>query len=321
MRYALLLIYALVAFSSTAADQGQRCDIEVPLNVVTPDAALVRNIPQNGFAAHDRRDSIVIRSVTTDAAPRRVMIVVENGWKVTSAARKIESSILSVLLKNVRPEDSFAFLTAVGPRKEVPFDAPRELLLSAIEELATPARGNGQQKSTLDTVIEAADSLRPFRSGDSVILFSMGIKPDESAYSKARKTLATNGVRLFGFQLGTVYAGTYVRGFISDPRYGRLPTASIDPNRETLFDLAGETGGFFLEEDTENSLRTYDLTDERLKELDELGGQLYKGIVEFYRIQLVAAPEKFVIDLTNPVRQRVTGAVLVYPRHTPRCSP
>jgi hypothetical protein len=88
-----------------------------------------------------------------------------------------------------------------------------------------------------------------------------------------------------------------------------------------MFDLADETGGFFLGEDTEGDpRRRYALTDGRLRQLDKFGGQLYKGIVEYYRIRLIAAPEGFAIDLTDSVRQRLLKARMVYPRRIPHCS-
>jgi hypothetical protein len=59
--------------------------------------------------------------------------------------------------------------------------------------------------------------------------------------------LTAAGIRLFGFQLGRLYMGIYS----VSPGCILLLRATIDPNRETMLDLADETGGFFLEENTE----------------------------------------------------------------------
>jgi hypothetical protein len=71
------------------------------------------------------------------------------------------------------------------------------------------------------------------------------------------------------------------------------------------------------------------LTDERLQQLDKFGSQLYKGVVEYYCIRLIAAPEGFAIDLTDAVRRKLPKAHMFYreknraadwPRLTPRLS-
>jgi hypothetical protein len=314
---------ALLFFSASAAAQNQPCEVDVPLNIVLPDAALVRNMPQGGFVAHHGSNVLVIRSVNADTTPRRIVLVVENGNKVNPAARKVEASVLGAIATNARAEDSFAFLTAHGPRKELSFGAPRDALLSAIGELSSPVKGKGQTKSTLDAVLEAASWLQPPQPGDSIILLTMGPEPGEPGYGRVANVLTAAGIRLFGFQLGKIYLGIYTLGMAPISTFaGVIPRATIEPNRETMFALADETGGFFLGENTEGDSRlSYRLTDDRLQQLDKFAGQLYKGIVEYYRIRFVTAPEGFAIDLTDSVRQKLPKAHMAYPRKLPRCLP
>jgi hypothetical protein len=322
MRYRLNLSYWLLFLAVSAGGQNQPCELDIPLNIVMPDVALVRNMHQDGFIAHRGGEVLPIRSVNEDTAPRRIVVVVENGKNVNPGARKVEVSILGVIVKNARAEDSFALLTAIGPRRELPFGAPRETLLSAIAELSSPAKGSGQGKSALDAVLEAAGSLQPAQPGDSIILFTMGPALGEASYGRVGKTLVAAGIRLFGFQLGRVYAGIYSMGVTPSPGGGVLPRATVDPNRQTMFDLADETGGFFLGENTEGDpQRSYQLSDERLRQLDKFGGQLYKGIVQYYRIRLASATDDFTFDLNDSLRQKFSKAHLIYPRKVPRCSP
>jgi hypothetical protein len=161
MRYRLNLSFGLLFLAVSAGGQTQPCELDIPLNIVMPDLALVRNMHQDGFIAHRGSEVLPIRSVNEDTASRRIVVVVENGKNVNPGARKVEVSILGAIVKNARAEDSFALLTAIGPRRELPFGAPRETLLSAIAELSSPAKGNGQAKSVLDAVLEAAGSLQP----------------------------------------------------------------------------------------------------------------------------------------------------------------
>lgn len=90
----------------------------------------------------------------------------------------------------------------------------------------------------------------------------MGLAPSggDPEYGKVGKKLSTAGIRLFGFQLGRLYPGIYTVGIAPGPFGGLLR----DPNRQTIFELADKTGGFFLEENTEGEPdREYHVTDER----------------------------------------------------------
>jgi hypothetical protein len=315
--------FLLLFFSAGAAGQNQRCEVEVPLNIVTPDVGLVRNMPQESFVAHHGPNALAISSVNADSAPRRIVLVVEDGKNVNPAARKVEVSILGAILAKARAEDSFAFLTARGLRKELPFGTPRDALLSAIEGLSSTPSGKNRAASALDAVLEAASWLQPSQPGDSIILLTMGLAPSggEPEFGRVGKALNAAGIRLFGYQLGRPYLGIYTVGIAHSTGGSVLPTATVDPNRETIFELADKTGGFFLEENTEGDpQREYSLTDERLRQVNKFAGQLYKGIAEYYRVRLVAAPEGFVIDLTDSVRQQLLQARMVYPRNIRPCS-
>lgn len=317
----LHLSYAILFFAARAAGQTQPCEVDVPLNVVMPDAALVRNLAQDGLVAHHGKDVLSIRSVTVDTAARRIVLVVENGKNVNSAARKVEASVLGAIVTNARAEDSFAFVTAHGPRKELSFGAPRDLLLSAIAELCSPAKGKHQDRPALDAVLDAAGLLQPSKPGDSIVFLTMGLEPNgEAAYGKVAKSLTAAGIRLFGVQLGRLYAGIYTLNIERSPFGAVFPRATIDPNLETIFDLSDETGGFFLEEDTEGDpQRRYQLTEDRLQMLNKFSGQLYKAIVEYYRIRLVAPPKGFAIDLADSASRKLLNAHMIYPRKIPPC--
>ncbi len=154
----------------------------------------------------------------------------------------------------------------------------------------------------------------------------MGVKPETPGFNKASQALEAAHIRLFGLQLGTYYLGIYQLDPIARVVDGfRFPGASISPNLETMFDLADRSGGFFIEEDTENPIRTYKLTPDDLKRLDELVGQIYKSIVEYYDLRLRVPPEGFTIELSDPVRQKLAeshiDAYLAYPHNERPCLP
>ncbi len=88
------------------------------MNVVTKQAALIRGIGESGFVARYKNEPLHVDSVAVNTSPRRIVIVAENGWRVNEPARKIEASVLGTFIKNARTDDSFAFMTALGPRKQ-----------------------------------------------------------------------------------------------------------------------------------------------------------------------------------------------------------
>jgi len=51
---------------------------------------LVRHLRQEEFIARRGDATLAIRSVDADTAPRRIVLVVENGKNVNPAARKVE---------------------------------------------------------------------------------------------------------------------------------------------------------------------------------------------------------------------------------------
>jgi hypothetical protein len=317
-----LLHFGLTLFLlQTSTAQNRPCALDIPLNVLMPDTALVRGLHQGAFVARLGNSVLDIPSVDVDTGPRRIVIVAENGKKLNPAARKVEATILGAIVRDARPADSIALLTAVGPHKELPLGTKRELLLSTIEDLSAPPREKGEGRSTFEVVQQAAGWLQPFQPGDSIILLTMGLVPGAPGYARAREALTDSGIRLFGLQLGRILIGTYSTGIASTPGGGILPTARVDPNTETMLDLADETGGFFLEENTEGDpQRSYHLTEERLQLVAKLGDQLNKGVGEYYRLRFFAPPKGYIIDLADSVREKLPKAHMVYPRRMPRCS-
>src|SRR3989442_11385794 len=112
--------------------------------VVLRAAAIVSMSSQDGFMAGQGGNFPTIRSVSVDTAPRRVVLVAENGKDVNPPARKVETSVLEAMVTTARAEDSFAMLTSSGRRKELRFGTPRHALLSDIHELSSPSAGKTQ---------------------------------------------------------------------------------------------------------------------------------------------------------------------------------
>jgi hypothetical protein len=102
-----------------------------------------------------------IASVIPDNGPRRIVFVVETAKSNSEAFRRIEAAIVAEIVATARPQDSFALLTAHGPRREVRFGEAHEKLGSVIQELGEAAKGKKEFSRVLDAVQDATGWLQP----------------------------------------------------------------------------------------------------------------------------------------------------------------
>jgi hypothetical protein len=73
-----------------------------------------------------------------------------------------------------------------------------------------------------------------------------------------------------------------------------------------------------------DAIRTYKITDERVRELTQLGLQEYGAIAQFYRVRLSrvanSKPQTIKLDLAPDWRKKKPAAVVLYPRQVPGCN-
>ena len=322
-RKSIFVCFGLFLCSICRAEQPP-CTTQIPVSVLLPDGALVRNLDSTQIVAKSKGNTLPIGGLTTDKEPRHIVIVVETGARVPAAARTIESEILSEVVAHSRPDDRFALLTARGPAVEIQFGESRELLRAAIMELSAKPPGTSRSLGLLDALEEAVSWLQPQQHGDAIVVLTMGIEDDRSRakYSKVRDAVAEDGIRLFGFQLGSVIGG-YVHNELGPlpGGPGLIPSASLVANEEGLDSLSRESGGFLFVEDTINPMQPYKLTDERLRLLRSRGRQIYKAVIEYYQVTTTFQQKDFSIDLSDAVRAKLPSAMLAYPRKFPACIP
>jgi hypothetical protein len=301
--------------------QEPRCVLEVPAIVALPDATLVQGLAADGFAAHDERGPAKIELVNSDRGPRRILFIVETGKQVPLEVRKIQAEILKAILELARPEDSFALLTTRGPRREVPFGAAREALTSAMNEIGTGISGKNQEGGTMDTIFEGIDWFQGHKIGDAILVLTIGLESNHRvSFARVRDGLTNAHIHVFGFQLGPIIAGYYQTGFGTGPIGQTVPTAWIDPNHENLFALSRYTGSFVTLENAEGDpWKEYKLTDERMRAIRHVAQQVYKAIVEFYRIQIKGSSRNTEIGLADSIRKQLPRAEVIYPRNIQNC--
>lgn len=287
--------------------------------MLLPDETGLPKLRADAFSAHDKKHSVAIRAVTTDRGPRRVLFVIENGKRMPAAARQIEAAVISDILANARPEDSFGLLAAGGPRVELHFGASREAIRAAAEQLESTPQGKSGKGGVLDAVLEATTWFQPPQPGDSIFVMAVRLEGKHHVgFSKVRSAVRARRLRVFSFQLGRGASDSPEPEPIYDAvskSFSTLVTGQVFDGARTLSKLSG--GQTFLE-DTEG--KQYRLTDDRLKRLRYYGGQMYKAVTEYYVLTLESAGRDLIIGLAPPIQSMHPFGFLFYPRDSPPCS-
>ncbi|MGD0693327.1 MAG: hypothetical protein ABSB82_00570 [Terriglobia bacterium] len=280
------------------------------LGYAAPHASkVVLDLPAKAFLARDENHPISVRSVTIDRGPRRIVFVVDNGKETNSVARKIETAVITDILSKARAEDSFALLTARGPRVTVLLGAPRDTIQAAAEKLDSSIQGKSDGEGVPDALLEASTWLQTQRPGDTIFLLAMRIEGRHKAsVTRVRKALGADRVRLFGFQLGP----TAIWG----PTFGTDVTSA--EVADGMFSLASRTGGEAVLENTEEN--GYELRDARLQQLRDIAERMYNSITEYNVLELSSVTGHLRISL-SPESQKglLVPMDVLYPGDLPPC--
>jgi len=286
-----------------------------------PGMVAVGNLAAEAFLAGNKKSPIRILSAAYDRAPRRIVIVVENAKKMPPGARRIEAAVISHILSKARPEDSFALLTARGPRGALHFGSSRDAIRAAAEQLGNPPQGKYTGQGVLDAVLEATTWFQPPQPGDSIFLITLRLEGKHRAnFSTVRAAVAADRIRVFTFQLGEVLIRT--PDTIRAPAFGEswdMATFGHGLSFVQALALSRESGAWAVVENTEKG-KEYKLTDERLQELTRNAEQMYRAITEYYLLQLDSAGPDLFIGLAPPVLEQLPWASVVYPKSLPPCS-
>lgn len=318
-----VLCGAMFLACPAAFAQGPKCQVSVPALVVLSNASLMRNMKADDFVSLDKQRPVVVQSVRTVVAPRRILFVVETGRHLKADVRAVEAEIISEMLKSARPGDSFALTTANGPYVEVRFGADRDVLKAAVNEIRSGLRAKSSEEGVLDAILRSVEWFLPAQEGDAIVVLALGVEDaHKSSYGKVRKRLADAGIRVFGFQLGPYMAG-YIQSNAAYSFGGYfIPTSTIAPNRESLIHLSAYTGGLMATENAQGEgWTTYKLTDERLEKIRYMARQEAKAIAEFYELSLEGPVRDLALAVSPAVQQQFPQAEAVYPRNSKLCSP
>lgn len=233
---------------------------------------------------------------------------------------EVESTLISAILGQARPQDSFALLTSGGRADEVGFGSNLQQFQTVLSTLSENARQKGS--SSLDTLDYALRHFGELQDGDAVLLLSMGFEAesDRANYGKIQRELEQRQIRVFGFQLGTEIVGYYSTEITNIG--GRLGVStSTFPNETTLFNMAWESGGYMIQENTEGApWKEYKFNDDRRQRLEINARRAYQAMFHFYRLRLGGGGSKNLsLSLSSELQKRYPTAKLSYPQPPSQC--
>jgi hypothetical protein len=266
------------------------------LSAATPvKTGIVDGLAATDFVARDEQHKLAIKSVSTYDGPHRIIFVVENGRELPPAARDLESALISRILSIAGPDDSFALLTARGPRQELGFGSTRASIEAAAQELKKPLSCKTHGKAMSDALLEGVSWLRPPQPGDSI--FALG-SPFGSVLrtrmNKVRAALAAAHVRLFFLQ-------------IAPETYFALDRAAM---------LAASSGGWASRGWVWNGARLYDPPPDLLNDIREM----YMEITKHYLVKFDSFGPHLTIEVALSVQAQHPWAKVRYPQFLPPCS-
>jgi len=270
---------------------------------------VVPDLEANAFIVEEARGPVTVQSVKTVGGPRRIVFVVENRGEMPATAQQIEAAVIADILSKARKEDSFALLTARGPRVALGFASSREAIGAAAQALANAPGGESDGQSALAAVLEATTWLKPSQPGDSVFLLVLGLdKSSVVSLPKVRAAVAEAGVRVLGFELARAFTSGMSAGDDYDPVL----------NYERDIEFGGWTNGSGA--NTQRG-KQYHLAPERLDPLKQLGEEMYQAITDpYYLLQLDSTSPPLSISLAPVVLLQFPWVSLSYPRYLPKCA-
>jgi hypothetical protein len=279
----------------------------------------LKNLPPGAFIAGDKTHPLQTRSFAINQDPRRIILVVENDKRVTPAARTIEGAVVSDILSKARAEDSFALLTAGGPRLALGFSSSQEALGAAAKQLAAPPQGKWEKRGgVLDALLEATTWFQPARATDSIFLFAMNLEGKHGvSLARVRATVISGHIRIFGFELGEVSQPDLVAEFPHPGALFSMPEIGLG-NVDHFFALSSESGGEVIPENTLGG-KTYQLNAGRLNALQGAAQVLYRFIAECFLVQLEPSSARPVVGLKQEVLLQHPWVRLSFPQDVPAC--
>jgi hypothetical protein len=303
----LLLIFGLVLGLRPAvtAQQAPTSYYDVPLVVADYYNRPVRDLTAADISVRLAGTPVPVASVTLDAGPKRIALVLDAGSSIPVDEWKLETEMAAEFIKHARANDQFALLV-VG-------SAPTSGALSSSSEIADrlqglrSARPKGEEDERIyDALLGAANDLDPPQFGDTIFLF--GHHKDsgsKASLAQVRDSILQNDLRFFAISFGDRLAGLPPWNSLNKP----LPKEFRPTVLETL---SADTGYFF----SFHAIR--DLAAQgQMPLFENFLSDLYTWIAEPYRLRFSTQPletaSRLEISVTEMEARKINSRGIHYP--------
>lgn len=333
LRRTLVIVGMVWGMFSLASAQQESCKaMEIPVGVINSLGESFRGLAPQDFLARAQKGSVTVKSMVYDDGPRRVLIVVDTGKKLSGNLRKAEVALVKTFVAAARPEDSLGLLSAHGPGGPVKFSDPRANIVDA---LAQETNSNeGKDRGVLDAVMQGAEWFSDPHPGDAILIIAPTTEGNHKTNAKAvAKALADRHIRLFGLALGPIqtrnsttsmfYTSTTSQGLsLAQPSTGDL---IYDTGDEDFYPLTSNSGGLVAAVVDPDSKQFSDKMDSpQIQQFVRSRALLVANAIDsFYRVmvepQRASHQEWLNLDLTDAVRKNSPAMFLLYPHAVGPC--
>ena len=293
------------------------------MNVIVHDGRLIRDLSADQFTIETRHKSSKILHVKDDNRPRRILLLVDTGPRVTQKIRNVEAGVIRDMLSEARPVDFFALRIVGQPEKQITFGEPQSEILALANDLGTQNDKSGRTEGVLDALLDAAKWFHEPMPGDAIFLMTLGFEDEHKASFRAvAKELASRHVRLFSLQFAPVVTGGFAGGLYRfTPRsFEWLATPTAFLNREDVANMSWYSGGYmFAENILGDAQHDLEVSDEKLEEIKIAASRMQSAITEMYGIELETSPGELKLSLSPDLQKKVPNATPIYPRYPVLC--
>lgn len=310
-----------MALSASSAHTQTNCTVEIPAGLSTRGGNLIRDVAPGVFNPGTR--DVVVKSMSFDQGPRRVVFVVQRGMQMKDAEKALTTAVLEKILDGgTRPQDTFGLITAGPGSTTIPLGTSPEKILAEVRTLIAE-KASGKSIGVLDGVQQALEWFGEPQAGDAVYVLAGNDRfdNDHASFDKVMAELWKRKTRVYGFLFGYIISGEYSAVWTGTPTGLSWTFLSY---RDNLPYLAFGSGGSLLVENTKAPWQTYRPQPQRTAQLAQFGYQMYGSIIDLYRLTVTRQPGvkplDWKLDVTDDLRKQHRDAVVLYPRRLPGCS-
>jgi hypothetical protein len=329
-RLTIIFMVCLIASCTSVLAQGDSCKTaELPIGVVNANGESYMGLNASSFTAHAGKITTVAKAMTYDDAPRRIILVVDQGKKLNADSRKAQEDMLAVILGAARAEDSFGLITARGPAHVVKFGEDRPALSAAIKNEVVGS--HGKELGVMDAILQAIDMFGEGKPGDAIIVMAYDLEGNHGANAKrVAKALEEHHVRMFGLALGPVSTRNIALSGQSTTAWGLATATSavgdvlFDTGDDNFYPLTTNSGGLVIAVMNYDPKRTFSMKDAALEaKVKTQARAIFNMVSTYYRMEFeplrLGRGEEWTVKVDDNVRKSIPRMFLLYPHQVAGC--